>query len=338
MGKTTIKDIAEAIGIAPSTVSRAFSNSPLVKESTKQIIFDTAKKMNYSKNAVASNLRKGKVNIVGIIVPRINRQFFSHIISSAEIILNKAGYSVLICQSHETLEKEIQSLKTLINNRVAAIFISHSIESKNGSHILNEINDEVDLIQFDRAFQDLPGTKIINDNYTGAYKATEHLIKQGYKKVGHIAGYMNTQVYQERVAGYKQAILDAEREVDENLIFYDSIITETGRVACEKALKLGCDALYSAGDFSALGAIQVAEEHGLKIPEEFGIVGTANEDFTAFVSPKISSLALCPQEIGKQMAQTFLDNRTNKKLKEKTITIKIELIKRDSSLKLKNYD
>lgn len=337
MSKTTIIDIAKKLGIAPSTVSRAFADSSLVKESTKQLILETAKKMNYSKNMAASNLRTGEVNIVGIIVPRIDRHFFSQIISSAEAILDKAGYSVLICQTHEQFEKEITSIKTLIRHRVAGIFISHSIQSQNGEHLLKIKDENIELIQFDRVFFDIPGCKVVNDNYNGAYLATTHLIEQGYEKIGHIAGYMNSQVYTERLKGYKQALIDAGRKIDDNIIFYDSIIQSTGKRDCQKAIELGCDALYSAGDFSALGAIQAAQEQGLKIPEDFGIIGTANEDFTNYISPTMSSLALCPKKIGQKMANAFLEKEKKKNTEIATneiVTVKIELIKRNSSKKL----
>ena len=141
MIKPTITDIANEMGITPSTVSRALAGSPRVKESTREAIERKAKEMGYERNVMASNLRKGVAKTVGIIVPRINRQFFSNVISSAESILEEAGYTVIICQSHETLEDEIKALKTMRANQVAGVLISHSIQSVNGDHILENIHD-----------------------------------------------------------------------------------------------------------------------------------------------------------------------------------------------------
>lgn len=124
---TTIRDIAQALGITPSTVSRALSGNPRVKEETRRAVEKTAREMGYERNIVAANLRKGRSMIVGIVIPRIYREFFSNCIGGAESVLNQAGYSALICQTLESVEAEIQALKTLKNYRVAGVLLSHAI-------------------------------------------------------------------------------------------------------------------------------------------------------------------------------------------------------------------
>ena len=166
---------------------------------------------------------------------------------------------------------------------------------------------------------------MVNDNFEGAYAATRHLIAQGYRRIGTLAGYMNSEAYAARLEGYRQALRDSGRRPDESIVFYDTILRETGYDACLKALDAGCDALYSAGDFSALGAIGAARSRGLRIPEDFGIVGTANESFTALMTPSMSSLALNPFEMGRQAAQAFLSGE------EGTIVVPMELKVRESS-------
>lgn len=331
MPQTTITDIAKVLNITPSTVSRALAGSPRVKKTTIQLVEKTAHEMGYERNSMAANLRKGVADIVGIIVPRINRQFFSNVISGAESLLQEAGYSVIICQTHERLKDEILALKTMKRNQVAGIIISHSIESINGKHIQDIIGNNIKLIQFDRVFSRLPGAKILNDNFEGAYKATGYLIGKGYKKIGHIAGYMNSEHYKQRLEGYIQALKDNSRPVDDRNIFYDSILRETGYESGKKAIEQGCDAIYSSGDFSALGAVEAAKEAGLSIPEQFGIIGTANENFTELMSPAMSSLELNPKELGRQAANAFLNNS------DKTITVPMELIIRESSEKNNNF-
>ena len=325
----TISDIAAALGVTPSTVSRALSGSPRVKEETRITVERMAEEMGYERNIVASNLRKGRSDIVGIIVPRIHREFFSNCIGGAESILEAAGYSVLICQTHERFEAEVKALRTLRNNRVAGVLMSHAIGSGNGDHIREALGDRIPLVQFDRVFSDLPGAKVVNNNFQGAYEATKHLVEQGYLRIGTLAGYMNSEAYAARLDGYRQALWDNGVEVDESVVYYDTIVRETGFDACLKALDSGCDALYSAGDFSALGAIEAARSRGLRIPEDFGIVGTANESFTALMSPSMSSLALNPFEMGRQAARAFLSGE------EGTITVPMELKVRESSTRSK---
>lgn len=325
---TTIRDIAQALGITPSTVSRALSGNPRVKEETRRAVEKTAREMGYERNIVAANLRKGRSMIVGIVIPRIYSEFFSNCIGGAESVLNQAGYSALICQTLESVEAEIQALKTLKNYRVAGVLLSHAINAPNGDHV-KEILGNTPLIQFDRVFPDLPGAKIVGANCDGAYKATRHLIEAGYRKIGTLAGYMTSQAYVERLAGYRMALEDAGLPFDEKLVYYNTIVRETGYEAGLKAIKAGCDALYSAGAFSALGAIDALKEKGIRVPEDFGIVGTANEGFTALMTPSLSTLNQHPFEMGQAAARAFLEGRQD------TRVIPMELIERQSSNKNK---
>lgn len=322
----TITEIAQALGITPSTVSRALTGSPRVKPSTRQAVEKMAAEMGYERNVVASNLRRGRSDIVGIIVPRINRGFFSSVIGGAEQVLNEAGLSVLICQTHERFDAEVRALKTLRTNRVCGVLLSHAIESSDGSHVAEILGDQIPLVQFDRVFSGLPGAKVVNDNFNGAYTATRHLIDQGYRHIGTLAGYMSSEAYVQRLEGFRAALADAGMVPAAE--FPDTIVPETGHEAALKALEAGCDALYSAGDFSALGAIQALKEQGCRIPEDFGIVGTANESFTALMTPTLSSLALKASEIGRAAARAFLDGAPAGET-----VIPMELIIRQSSNK-----
>jgi len=323
---TTITDIANALGITPSTVSRALAGNPRVKEETRLAVEKMAKLLGYERNVVASNLRKGQSHIVGIVVPRIHREFFSNVIGGAESVLNRAGYNVLICQTLERLDAEIKVLKTLKNYRVAAVLISHAIDAVNGNHV-KEIMEDTPLVQFDRVFPDLPGAKIVGANCEGAFQATMHLIQAGYKRIGTIAGYMSSQAYIERLAGYRLALESAGLPFDPSIVYQDAIVRETGYQAGLQAIEAGCDALYSAGAFSALGAIDAIKEKGLRIPEDFGIVGTSNEGFTSLMSPALSTLNQHPFEMGETAARAFLEGS------RETQVIPMELIVRQSSNK-----
>ncbi len=321
----TITDIANALGVTPSTVSRALAGSPRVKEDTRLAVEKKAAEMGYERNVVASNLRKGRSNMVGIVVPRIHREFFSNVIGGAESVLNQAGYNVIICQTMESRESEIKALKALRNYRVAAVFLSHAIECRSSSHVREIIGNDLPLVQFDRVFPDLPGAKVVGANCEGAFTATKHLIGEGYKRIGTIAGYMNSQAYVERLAGYRLALESADITFDSTIVFEEAIVRETGYEACKKAIEAGCDALYCAGAFSALGAIDALKEKGLRIPEDFGIVGTANESFTSLMTPSMSTLGQHPFEMGQAAARAFLEGRSN------TEVIPMELHIRQSS-------
>ena len=330
----TISDIAKSLGITPSTVSRALSGSERVKESTRKAVEEAAEKMGYERNEAASSLRRGRSKVVGIVVPRINREFFSNVIGGAESVLDEHGYSALICQSHENTLDEIKALKTLRSNRVSGVLISHAISSTSGEHILENIAPEAILVQFDRVFSSLPGPKIISDNFRGAYEGTRHLIEQGYKKIGIIAGFMTSEAYAARLNGYKQALSDMGIEIDEDIIFYGSIVQKGGYEAGKIALDRGCDAIFSTGDYTALGALQAARERGLRVPEDFGVVGTADERFSALITPSLSSMAQHPYEMGRRAAQAFITSlKPGAKVGE--VVVPMELIKRESSSRIK---
>ncbi len=304
----TITDIAESLGITPSTVSRALAGSPRVKDETRKAVQEAADRMGYERNLIAANLRKGRSDIVGIVVPRINREFFSNVISGAESILGAAGYRTLICQTNEEKEREDEVLHTLRNHRVAGVLISHAIESTEGSHITSALG-KIPVVQFDRVFSNIPGAKVVGSNFEGAYQATVHLIESGYKRIGTLAGYMSSEAYAQRLDGYRKALEDNGRPFDQSIVYQDTILRETGYIAGLQALDAGCDALYCAGDFSALGAVEALKERGVRIPDEFGIVGTANEFFTALMTPSLSSIGQRPYDMGRQAALAFLEGR-----------------------------
>ena len=306
----TITNIANALGITPSTVSRALAGNPRVKEETRSAVLEAANRMGYQRNVVAANLRRGRSDIVGIVVPRINREFFSNVISGAESILDEAGYSTLICQTQESFDSEVKALRNLRNNQVAGVLMSHAINSPDGSHILPTMGD-IPVVQFDRVFNDIPGAKVFGANFDGAYKATRHLIEAGYKRIGTLAGYLGTEVYAERLRGYRKALEDCGMLLDDSIVFPNAIVWQTGHDATLSAIAAGCDALYSAGDFSALGAVAALQEKGISVPRDFGIVGTANEFFTALMTPSLSSLEQHPYEMGREAAKAFLQSRSD---------------------------
>ena len=320
----TITDIAAALGITPSTVSRALAGNPRVKEETRLAVERTAAEMGYEPNAFASTLRQGRSRIVGVVVPRIHREFFSNLIGGAESVLNEAGYSVLICQTLERFDAEVKALRTLKMYRVAGVLLSHAISAGDGGHVRSILGD-IPLVQFDRVFPELPGAKIVGANFDGAYSATRHLVEAGYRKIGTLAGFMTSRAYVDRLEGYRKAIEDAGRQYDPDLVFPECMVEETGYAGALQALEAGCDALYCCGDFCALGAVRALQEKGVRIPEDFGIVGTANESFTSLMTPSLSSIGQHPFEMGQAAARAFLSGSVD------TEVIPMELIIRQSS-------
>jgi len=338
-GRTTIYDIAKKLNITAATVSRALNNNPKISDSTKELVIATAQELNYRPNRLALALKSGKSNNVGILVPRINRSFFSTIIRGIEEELYKHSYHVIICQSHDDEKREIENIHTLLNAQVDGIFMSVSIESsKKDAAIKRIIQKGVPLIFFDRK-KDVDGVSSVTVNdYEGGYKATQHLIDQGCKRIAHLIGDTSIQIYTERFRGYQQALSDNNLKLNEDYIIKTKSTVEDGQEAARKllALPITPDAIFSSGDLPALGAIQELKKNGLEIPKDVCVVGFSNEPFTKFMELSISTVDQSPLEMGRRAASVFIDQVDKKDMEVKNIVLDAELLIRKSSLKKSN--
>lgn len=340
--KTTIHDIANHLNITASTVSRALKNSSRISDATIQSVRKAAKELNYQPNNIAAALRKGKSNVIGVIIPMVDRNFFASIIRGIEEIVNDAGYNVIICQSNDSPEKEKAHISTLLESQVDCIMSSHAKNTTNFSNYNKIVDRGVPLILFDRLHESLKSLNVdavvVND-YLGAFKATQHLIDQGCIRIVHFSGPQHVSIYKERKRGYTEALIQNGIEVDENLILESDMKLPAGKQLANQLFDWPQlpDAIFSASDYAAIGAIEVIKENGVKIPEQIAIVGFSNESFTSFVEPSLSTVDQHSQKMGQYAANIFLGNMTNsKKAHTGTKTmLKPELIVRRSSLKSK---
>ena len=335
--KTTIYDIAKELNITAATVSRALNNNPKISDTTRELVLKTASKMNYEQNKLAQALKSGKSYNVGVIVPRIDSNFFGSTIRGIEEELNPYGYHVIICQTHEDPQRESENIETLLNAQVDGILVSTTSNSKKES-FQSILKKNIPLIFFDRR-KDMNGVSavIIND-FEGSYNATKHLIDQGCSRIAHLAGDFNLEIFRERYNGYKQALIDHGIDINEDYVIKTKSNRHEGIKATKALLKLQPppDAIFSSGDFAALGAIQELRKQKIKIPEDFCVVGFSNEPFTKFMELPISTVNQSPLAMGKMAAKVFLEQTTNSdNIKmEKKVVLQPELIVRKSSLKI----
>jgi LacI family transcriptional regulator len=334
--KTTIYDIAKKLDITAATVSRALNNNPKISESTRKLVLETATKMNYKQNRLAQSLRSGKSNNVGVIVPRIDSNFFASVIRGIEEELRPEGYHVIICQTHEDENSQIENISTLLNAQVDGILMSISNVSKENDHIIKNVVDKnVPLIFFDRKKEMAGVSSVTINDFEGGYLATKNLIEQGCKRIAHLTGDQSLEIFENRNNGFKKALLDNGLELNEEYVFQTKSNVEAGRQAVDKLLNLDTppDGIFSSSDFAALGAIQELKERGVKIPEEFCVFGFGNEPFTRFMELSISSVDQSPLEMGKMAAKVFLEqiNNTDNVKIEKKVVLTPELHIRKSS-------
>lgn len=342
--KTTIHDIAKELGVTASTVSRALQDHPRISDSTKKSVVKMAEKLNYQPNSIAAALRKGKSNIIGVIIPMADRNFFASVIRGIEEVVNKAEYRVIISQSNDSPEQEKSNIKALLESQVDGILASYAKETTDFEHYREIVRRGVPLILFDRLHETLESLEVgsvVIDDYLGAYKATEHLIKQGCRRIVHFSGHQHISIYKERRRGYEEALKRHKLPVDESLIIESSLKLDAGRELGQQLLSWDelPDAIFSASDYGAIGAMEVFREHGIKIPDEIAVVGFSNESFTSFVEPALTSVDQHSKKMGQVAAQLFLDQIDTGKenyTPSKTV-LNPELIVRKSSLK-QNHD
>lgn len=331
--RVTITDIAREMGVTPSTVSRALAGNQRVRHDTRERVLKVASQMGYHPNVLASSLRSGRSDTIGMVVPRINRHFFSHVISGVEAVLNPAGYNLLISQTHEREEHEIKAFSTLLRNRVAGIIVSHSVETQSFDHFQQVIDEEISLVQFDRVTDLVPGPRIVNDNFLGALRSTQHLIRNGCRRIAHFAGALHVNVYEQRLDGYRYALQQAGIDYDPDLVVKNCIVQETGMEAVENVIiPQKVDGIFSASDLSALGAIRKLKELNIAIPGKVKISGFANEPFAELVDPTLTSVEQNAFDMGSQVARAMIERIGDGNPVSEEIHVPVRLIQRRSSV------
>jgi LacI family transcriptional regulator len=311
--RVTIHDIARELNTTASTVSRALQDHPRISKNMKEAVWDLAQKLNYQPNSVASSLRKGKGNTIGVIVPYIDRYFFSSVIRGIEDVAYQAGYNVLICQSYDSFDREKNIVETLINGKIDGLLVSLAAETRDLNHFHLVQSKGLPLIFFDRVPASMDVNKVEIDDFAGAFKAVEHLIDQGCRRIVHFEGPRHVSIYHNRYEGYKAALQKNNIPFDESLVLKETITRNAGEKAAFEISKMTPipDGIFSAGDFSAMGAILKLKALDIKIPGDIAVVGFANEPYDDILEPGLSSIDQHSVEMGHSVAKLFLEEITD---------------------------
>lgn len=305
--KVTLQDLANKLHTTPATVSRALQDHPRIGKEMKRAVVELAREMNYHPDPIAHHLRTGRGSVIGVIVPRIDRNFFASVIGGVERVAGLAGYSVIISQSNELYENEKAAVKAMLAKKVDALAVSLAAETTDYSHFEPFFSKNIPLVFFDRIPEHLNVNKIQVNNYEAAYQSVIHLIKQGCRKIVHLAGPQSLNVYRDRLNGYRQALIDNNLTISSSFI-KEAITLETGRQVAEEMLREGDipDGIFSAGDYSAMGVMHTLRQAGIAIPEQVAVIGFANEPFCDFVEPSLSSVNQLVLPIGETVASLLL--------------------------------
>ncbi len=305
--QVTIKDIAKALGVSPSTVSRALKGHPDISLETRNMVNELATRLKYEPNAIALSLKQSRSNSIGVIIPEMVHYFFSSVLSGITDVAYDAGFTVIICQSNEKHEREVANVKALYSHRVDGILISISKDSETFDHLSYLLENEVPLVFFDRFAPGIACDKVIVDDFDAAYKATKHLIDLGRKRIAHFCGAQKLIIGRERLEGYKKALKSEGLPVDESLIIHAENF-EMARVAVEKLMELASppDGIFAVNDLTAIGAMLTLQKRGIQIPGQIAIVGFSDGRFSGIVEPNLSSVDQHGYEMGTAAARLLI--------------------------------
>ncbi len=332
---TTLHDIAKALKLSASTVSRALNDHPDIREETKKQVKKLAKKLEYSPNPIAQSLKNNKTKVIGVIVPEIEHDFFASAINGIEEVAYHAGYTIIVSQSNESFERELINTNAMVNQRVAGVVASISQNTKSGTHFQNMIDKGIPLVFFDRACDDVTASEVIIDDSKSAFNAVTYLIEKGYSKIAHFAGPKDLAICKRRLAGYKESLKKAKIPFRKELVCYGGLHEPDGYESMDGLIKSGIipDAIFAVNDPVAIGAFQRIKEAGLKIPHDVGIIGFSNNKITCLIDPPLTTVDQPAFEMGKTAAEILIEMIENKKKssRPKTVVLDAKLIVRKST-------
>ena len=335
----TIKDIAKALNLSTSTVSRALRGSHEISPETKKMVLEYAEKINYRPNPIALSLKERKSRALGVVVSEIANNFFSQAINGIESIAYNRGYHVIISQSHESEEREMVNVQHLASRSVDGLLVSISSETTDLSY-LKELHDKgLPIVFFDRITDEIDTHKVVANNALGAFHATEHLIYNGCKRIAHITSSPYLSITRERLDGYKNALEKHKIPFNEALVRHcnhGGMIVDEVEVALNDlfAGKIKPDAIFTTGDRITTVCLAFIKRLKKKIAD-IPIAGFTNTNLADLFSPSLTTVRQPAFEIGQVATELLIQIIESKRpvTEFETRVLDTELIIRESSLK-----
>lgn len=333
--QTTIFDIARLLGISKSTVSRVLTGHPNVHKTTREKVLELAKELEYERNMFSVGLIKKTSHTIGIIVPEFSRSFFPQVIIGAQKRAKEAGYNLIISQSDESYETEVSNAKVMLSHQVDGLLVSITKETNNFDHLKIFERKGIPIVFFNRVCNEMIVPKVVVDDYEGAFSAVMHLIKTGRRRIAHLSGPSSLNVCKRRKDGYQDALKKNQIEINDDLIVHYDLTISKVKIYINYFLNLipRPDAIFAVNDPTAIEAIKIIKNAGLRIPDDIAIIGFSNDFVSSMIEPSLTTVEQPIQEIGITATQLLLDQmaRDVKDWKAPTIVLKTRLIVRDST-------
>lgn len=333
MKHITIKDIARHLSLSVSTVSRALVNDKNIRRETKEKVLEAAKALGYKPNPVATNLKYGHTNTVGVIVPEMVTPFASQVINGIQSILYANGLKVIIAESHEDPQKEKENLQLMERFMVDGIIICQCSYKENKDEYLRLQQAEMPMVFYDRIPHGLDVSQVIVDDYMKTFFLVEHLIRSGHKRIIHLQGpdYVYNSI--ERARGYKDALSKFNIPIEADMLIKTGLSFDDGAKAADLLIKreIPFDAIFAFTDTLAIGAMNRLRELNKKIPEEIAIASFSGTVLSTIVYPQLTTVEPPLQEMGKTAAELILEKIKNPASPNRSVVLDAEIQIRASS-------
>ncbi len=337
----TIKDIAKALDLSYSTVSRALKGSYMISEPVRQRVMDYAREHHYRPNLLAQSLKNKNSRCIGVVLCNIPNSFFSEVISGIESVASARNYLVIITQSYESYEREKESLENLTWRSIDGLLISLSTETTDTGHITALQEKGLPVVFFDRVSDSVKTHMVKADNEQGAFLLTQHLAHQGYKRIAHITSPAHMTITQERISGYRRALEAAGHPFYEDDIQYcnnGGMVFEEIEAAVKALLQRENppDAIFTGSDRLTIGSFSILKKMGIDIPGQVALAGHCNFTAPDLFHPTLTTLRQPAFEMGRKSAELLIRLIESKRpVKDfETVILSNELLIRDSSKKL----
>jgi len=334
MENITIKVLAKRLNLSATTISKALKNSYEISEPTKQKVFQLAAELNYTPNVYAGSLRTKKSLTIGVVIPEVTDNFFAEAINGIEAVAQQKGYHVLVYLTHENYEREKAMLKEFKGGRVDGILLSVTSETKDSTHIKQLMDDNVPVVFFDRACDDISTAKITTNDFESGYNATCHLIDNGCVQPAILLVSQNLSISNERLEGYKQALKHNDIKFKENYVLMCD--EESNSYAIIKRLlqnKRRPDGIICSVDKLTIPAYLACKDLNLRIPADVKVISFSNNPSAVILNPSLSAIVQPAYEMGKAAAVALFKALSKKRIElaDESMVISSSLVQRDST-------
>lgn len=306
----TMKDIAQALGVSVATVSRALKDNPRISKEQREKIQAYAREHHFYPNVIAESLRNTRVKplkVIGVIVPQLSHFYFSSILSGIEEEATTHGYRIMVAQSNERYEREVRICQDFYKNRVCGVIVSQAKDTVKYEHFKKLIDHHMPLVFYDRICTGINCSRVVVDDYMGAYNAVTHLINTGCRRIAYFSSPMTLEISKNRYNGYRDALLKNGLKVNENFLrICDN--REDAEVLTPELLQQEeiPDAFFAVNDDTAVGILYAAKRMGYHIPEDISICGFTNGDRSKACDPMLTTVEQRGVRVGEEAANILI--------------------------------